>query len=117
MTGGRGADVSLEAVGATQTVQTAIEATRKGGAVTIVGNLAPTVEIPLQSVVTREISVKGSCGSRGEYPVCIDLLATQSIRVDSMITAVAPLQEGPAWFDRLYAGESGAMKVILQPNG
>ncbi|HBE68180.1 MAG TPA: galactitol-1-phosphate 5-dehydrogenase, partial [Planctomycetaceae bacterium] len=66
LTDGAGADVALEVVGATPTVKTAIDATRKGGAVTLVGNLAPNVELPLQSVVTREISVYGSCASNGE---------------------------------------------------
>lgn len=115
LTGGRGADVVLEVVGATATIKTAVESCRKGGALTLVGNLAPTVEMPLQAIVTRELSVFGSCASNGEYPACIDLLASGAIRVDDMITATASLEEGVEWFDRLYAGEPGAMKVILDP--
>lgn len=115
LTGGRGADVVLEVVGATPTIKTAIDSARKGGSVTLVGNLAPNVEVPLQSIVTRELSVYGSCASSGEYPACIDLLARGAIRVDEMITATASLDEGADWFKRLYAGEPGAMKVILDP--
>jgi L-iditol 2-dehydrogenase len=114
-TEGRGADLAMEVVGATPSVQTAIASVRKGGSVTLVGNLAPKVELPLQQVVTREISLYGSCSSRGEYPVCIDLMARGEIRVDPLISATAPLEEGPAWFDRLYSHEPGLMKVILQP--
>ena len=114
-TGGRGADVAMEVVGATPTVQTAIEATRKGGHVTLVGNLAPKVDFPLQSVVTRELTLHGTCGSNGEYPECIDLLASGAIQVEPLITAKATLDEGAEWFDRLYAAEAGLMKVILQP--
>lgn len=115
LTGGRGADVVLEVVGATATIKTAIESARKGGSITLVGNLAPNVEMPLQSIVTRELSVYGTCASSGEYPACIDLLASGAIRVDDMITATASLSEGVDWFARLYAGEPGAMKVILDP--
>ena len=115
LTEGRGADVALEVVGATPTVKTAIDSVRKGGAVTLIGNLAPTVELPLQSVVTRELSLNGTCGSKGEYPACIELLRTGAIRVDSMITAKASIDEGPEWFARLYKGEPGAMKVIIDP--
>jgi len=115
LTGGRGADVVLEVVGATPTVKTAIDCARKGGAVTLIGNLAPEVEMPLQSIVTRELTMYGTCASSGEYPACIDLLARGDIRVEEMITATASLEEGPAWFDRLYQGEAGAMKVILDP--
>ncbi len=117
LTGGKGADVSLEVVGATPTVKMAIECTRKGGAITLVGNLAPNVELPLQAVVTRELSVFGSCASNGEYPECIEYLRRGDIKVDALITAKASLDEGPSWFARLYAGEPGAMKVVLQPNG
>lgn len=116
LTDGRGADVSLEVVGATVTVKTAIECTRKGGAITLVGNLAPTVEFPLQAVVTRELSVFGSCASNGEYPECIEYLRRGAIQVEPLITAKASLEEGPDWFARLYEGEPGAMKVVIQPN-
>lgn len=115
LTDGRGADVAIEAVGASNPVATAIDSVRKGGAVTLVGNVAPSVQIPLQSVVTRQIKLIGSCASSGEYPTCLDLLSRGAIRVDSMITAQAPLRDGPRWFERLYAKEPNLMKVILEP--
>ena len=114
-TSGRGADVAIEAVGATDPVRTAIAALRKGGALTLVGNVTPNIDLPLQAVVTRQIRVHGSCASSGEYPACIDLVARGALRVDPLISAVAPLTEGPAWFERLYAHQPGLMKVILQP--
>lgn len=115
LTDGRGADAALEVVGHTQTVNDAIAAVRKGGAVTLVGNLSPRIEFPLQSVVTREITVQGSCASQGEYPECIRLLESGAIRVDPLITAKATLAEGPEWFSRLYEGVPGAMKVLICP--
>ena len=115
MTGGLGADVSFECVGATPTVVSSIESVRKGGTVTLIGNITPKVELPLQSVVTRQIRVQGSCASSGEYPACIDLLARGAIRVEPLISAVAPLDEGPQWFDRLYRREPNLMKVVLAP--
>ena len=115
LTNGRGVDVALEVVGATPTVQFAIDSLRKGGSLTLVGNLAPTVELPLQAVVTRELSLYGSCASNGEYPTCIDLMASGKIDVTPLISAVVSLDEGPDWFARLYAKESGLLKVVLQP--
>jgi L-iditol 2-dehydrogenase len=114
-TRGRGADVAVEAVGATAPIKTAIASLRKGGSLTLVGNISPAVEIPLQSVVTRQITLHGSCASAGEYPACLDLIARGAIRVDSMISASAPLTEGPEWFHRLYNKEPNLMKVILLP--
>jgi len=115
LTDGRGADIAFEAVGADTTVRTAIASVRKGGSVVLVGNVSPTVQLLLQSVVTREISLFGSCSSSGEYPVCLDLMVRGKLEVQSLTSAVAPLELGPAWFERLYAHEPGLMKVILQP--
>jgi len=115
LTGGRGADVVFEAVGAQKPIDTAVRCLRKGGSLTLIGNVTPRVEVSLQAVVTRELSLLGTCGSSGEYPACLELMSRGVIRVDDLITAIAPLDEGPAWFDRLYAREPGILKVLLKP--
>jgi L-iditol 2-dehydrogenase len=115
MTGGRGADASFEVVGHTETVQSATRSLRKGGTVVLVGNLSPKVEIPLQEVVTRELSLLGSCASSGEYPECIRLLASGAVDVEPLLSLKAPLEDAPALFERLYAGDTQLMKVILTP--
>lgn len=115
LTGGRGADIAFDVVGATAPIGTAMSSIRKGGALTLVGNITPRIELPLQAAVSREITLYGSCASNGEYPECIELLARGAIKVDPIISATAPLSEGRAWFERLYSHEPGLMKVILQP--
>lgn len=114
-TNNRGVDHVFEAVGISPTVNNAIEIVRKGGKVVLVGNLSPTIDFPLQSVVTREIKVLGSCAIRGEYETVLQLIAAGKIKVDEMISAVAPLSEGIDWFKRLYNKETGLKKVILVP--
>ena len=115
LTNGTGVDVAVEAVGIDATVRVAVECVRKGGAVTLVGNVAPEVTLPLQKVVTRQIRLQGSCASAGEYPQAIGLLASGAIQVKPLITAVAPLDDGPQWFERLYSREPNLMKVVLSP--
>jgi L-iditol 2-dehydrogenase len=117
LTGGRGVDIVIEAVGRDETVKTSIESVRKGGTVVLVGNISPEVTLPLQKVVTRQIRLQGSCASAGEYPRAIELLASGAIQVKPLISAVAPLEEGPRWFERLYAREPNLMKVVLTPKG
>jgi L-iditol 2-dehydrogenase len=115
MTDGLGADVVMEAVGADATVRMSIESARKGGIVTLIGNVTATVSFPLQQVVTREISVLGSCASSNDYPACLALMGRGAIRVAPMISAAVPLERGPEMFDRLYQREPNLTKVILNP--
>lgn len=114
-TGGNGVDVVLEAVGREETIVGAIDCVRKGGTVALIGNISPQIMLPLQKVVSRQIRLQGSCASAGEYPQAIELIASGRIKVDSLITAIAPLSDGPSWFDRLHAREPNLMKIVLDP--
>jgi L-iditol 2-dehydrogenase len=116
VTAGRGADIAFEVVGITPAITCAVNSLRKGGALTLVGNLSPTVELPLQAVVTRQLRLQGSCAICGEYPAVLDMIERRAINVDALISATAPLSEGAAWFKRLYAKEKGLLKVILNPS-
>ena len=115
LTSDTGVDVAIEAVGRTESVATSIECVRKGGGVVLVGNISPEISLPLQKVVTRQICLQGSCASAGEYPRAIELVASGAIQVKPLITAIAPLVEGPQWFERLHSREPGLMKVVLTP--
>jgi L-iditol 2-dehydrogenase len=115
LTDGRGVDVVLEAVGRDETVTAAVDAVRKGGTVTLIGNITPTVMLPLQKVVSRQIRLQGSCASSGEYPEAIELVSSGRIRVTPLITAVAPLSDGAAWFERLHSREPNLMKIVIDP--
>jgi L-iditol 2-dehydrogenase len=115
LTSGAGVDVAVEAVGIDATVRAAVQSVRKGGTVTLVGNITPEVTLPLQKVVTRQIRLQGSCASAGEYPQAIELLTSGAIKVKPLITAIAPLEDGPRWFERLHSREPNLMKVVLTP--
>jgi L-iditol 2-dehydrogenase len=114
-THGRGADAAIEAVGISATIQTAIACVRNGATVTLVGNLSPTVELPLQAIVTRQLRLQGSCAINGEYETALSLIAAGRVDVLAILSAEVPLSDGPAWFERLYAGEPGLLKVVLRP--
>ena len=115
LTAGRGADLAFEVVGISTTLEMATQSLRKGGALTLVGNLSPATDLLLQAVVTRELTLYGSCASSGEYAACLDMIARGAINVDALISTIAPLSQGAEWFERLYASEEGLMKVILEP--
>ncbi|MFA5688509.1 MAG: galactitol-1-phosphate 5-dehydrogenase [Kiritimatiellales bacterium] len=114
-TGNAGADIIFEAVGIQPTITAAIDAVKKGGTVTLVGNLSPEITLPLQKVVTQELNILGSCASTGEYQVCIDMIVQGRIDVDSLISKTVPLSEGREWFNALAANQGDLFKVVLVP--
>ncbi|MDR1277152.1 MAG: alcohol dehydrogenase catalytic domain-containing protein [Treponema sp.] len=115
LSGGRGIDRVFEAVGAAAPIRTAVSIVRKGGSITLIGNVSPAIELPLQSVVSRQISLLGSCAIAGEYPIVLDLMARKKIDARSLISRTAPLSEGQMWFDKLYNREDDLLKVVLIP--
>ena len=112
---GNGAEIAMEVVGINDTLNLAIASLRKGGALGLVGNLAAETQFPLQSVVTRELTLYGSCSSSGEYPEALECIADGRMNVRPLISEVAPLAEGAQWFERLYSGQKTLLKVILEP--
>jgi L-iditol 2-dehydrogenase len=115
LTAGRGADVAIEVVGISASIQQAIALLRKGGTLTLLGNLSPEVTIPLQAIVTRQLRLQGSCAINGEYPAILQLIAAGRLNMSAILSAEAPLAEGAMWFQRLYNREKGLMKVVLHP--
>lgn len=106
-----GVDVAMEVVGAAPTVDFAIRSVRKGGRVVLVGNLSPSVPLPLQVVVTRELDVLGSCAIAGEYPEALEAIVSGAIQVKPLISASIHLEDGESAFVKAKA--PGALKVLI----
>ncbi len=114
-TAGLGANISFDAVGMEATVHACIYSLRKGGHFTAIGNITPTITSPHQYIVAHQITVKGSNASAGEFGAALELIQMGMVDVDTVMSAVAPLEEGEAWFKRLINKEPGLYKVILKP--
>jgi 2-desacetyl-2-hydroxyethyl bacteriochlorophyllide A dehydrogenase len=113
---GRGeVDVCLDAVGLPSSINTALSVVRKGGTLVLIGNWAPEIPLALQVVVMREIDLKGSAASNRDFDASVDLIASGRVKVDSLISKVVPLEEGPEWFHVLHEGKQPLFKVILEP--
>jgi L-iditol 2-dehydrogenase len=114
-TDGLGADVTFEAVGYGPTVQQAHAVTRTGGNVTWIGNSAQMIELNMQEVVTRELTVRGTYGFHAEFARAIQAIASGRVDVTPLIEQVAPLEDGPRIVNDLAAGKLDLVKVILEP--
>jgi len=110
-----GAEVTIEAVGLAETFQQALETTKTGGHVTVVGLSQKGVDLDVQTLVSRELTLRGSYASAGEFREAIDLIASKKINVEPLISRVMPLSRGQQAFDLLYKGEEDLVKIVLEP--
>src|SRR6185503_18760124 len=85
-TGGSGADISIEAVGAGATARHTIDATRNAGTIVWLGNSDLRIEIGMQTLVTRNLNVRGSYGMTSqEFERALALLAAGRLPVDEIV--------------------------------
>ena len=115
LTNGKKIDKAIEAVGVSETVGFALNSLKKGGELTIVGNIQKIIDFPLQLVVTNEITIHSACASSGEYEACLKLIGSGKIDLSDLIGLAAPLSEGAGVFESLYSGASGVIKAVLLP--
>jgi L-iditol 2-dehydrogenase len=114
-TDGRGADVVFEAVGSTPTVDQSVRAARLGAQVTWIGNSDPRVELGMQDVVTKELTLRGAYGYVDEFDDAARAIADRRVDVRRLIEHRAPLDDAIELFDELAHGRLDAVKAILVP--
>lgn len=108
-----GVDVAIDATGVESTAELCIRSAKLDGRVVLIGNVAQSIQFPLQYVVVHQLSLFGSCASAGEYPACLELISKGLVNVDSMISKVVPLSEGDHWMKKLYRREDGLTKIVF----
>ena len=116
-TGGRGVDVSFEAVGLTPTCVQSLEHLRVGGTSVWLGQGKKIVEIGMIDIVTRELKVIGSFTyGLNEFKTAVDMLNSGNIDVSPIISKEVPMSEGALWFEKLKRPEE-LVKVVLSDEG
>lgn len=112
-TGGTGFDMTFEAVGITPTVQQSIQAVKYGGTVVWIGNNQRVVEVDMQSIVTREISVAGTYGmNQQDFARALQMLSDGAIDVSPLVNRRATLADGETLFDELIKDQTVVKCVI-----
>ncbi len=106
-------DVMFEVSGTPAGLSSAIQTVRRGGIVVQVGNLAAgPLPIPANSVMSKELDLRGSFRFDVEFAEAVGLIADGRIDVLSIVTARRPLQDAPDAF-RLALDRSQSVKVVL----
>ena len=114
-TGGAGAQVTIECAGTSETLAQAIEMTRKGGHVSVIGIPLESAPLPIQKMVLEEISVHGVRANRGTCEEVLPLMVRGAVSVRPLLTHRFPLDEFPAALDTFVQRRDGAIKVLIKP--
>jgi 2-desacetyl-2-hydroxyethyl bacteriochlorophyllide A dehydrogenase len=107
-------DVTVEAVGITPTAQQTLTYVRNMGTVIWIGNSAQMIEINMQQIVTRELTVKGTyVYIRKDYEESIKLLGEGKLDISGFVSGVVGMAEARAMFEKLAGGDTTMVKVLV----
>ncbi|MDQ7785014.1 MAG: alcohol dehydrogenase catalytic domain-containing protein [Desulfomonilaceae bacterium] len=114
---GRLFELVIVATGAEQAIQQAYRAVDRGGTILFFAPSDPGahIETPFNDIWRKEVTITSSyAGSQRDIFAAIELIASERIRVDDMITHRLPLEKTGEGF-ALVAAASGSMKVVIHP--
>jgi alcohol dehydrogenase len=114
LTGGLGADVTIEAVGVATTFELAVRLARPGGRIANIGVHGGPATLHLEDQWTRDITITTGLVDAYSTPTLLRLLASHHIDAGRFVTHHFELDE----FDKAYdvfgrAADTGALKVVL----
>jgi D-xylulose reductase len=109
---GMGADIVIDASGAEASINTGIHVLRPGGTYVQGGMGRDEVNFPITSACTKELNIKGSFRySSGDYKLAIQLIGTQQVKVQDLITDLVRFEDAERAFQQAKAGNG--IKVLI----
>ena len=115
LTGGLGADISIDCVGNPDTPQLSVNLARKGGTAVIVGASYQATTFYFRNVMSNEKIIVGSSTYINEPGMAIALLANKRIDPSCLITSIVPLKDAvEKGFKKLLDNKEDYLKILLQ---
>jgi (R,R)-butanediol dehydrogenase / meso-butanediol dehydrogenase / diacetyl reductase len=115
LSGGRGASVVLECVGAGDSVQQAVDLVRQGGRVVLLGDASVTTISP-KLWLAKEVTVVASAGySRGDIRQVVELMAAGRLAIGPLHTRTIGLGGLAEVLGDLAGDGSREIKVLVDP--
>ncbi len=120
---GDGPDFVIETVGTVGgATEQALQLARPLGTVVLVGGITGPCEINLAPIIGKELTILGSpcygqIGLRGDFEIAAELLSTGAVDVAPLVTARYPLEQIQEAFIAADDKSTGAIKVLILPNG
>lgn len=114
LTDGAGVDVAIEAVGVPETFAMAVDVVRPGGRVANVGVHGRSVELHLEDLWIRNISISMGLVNTSSTAMLLRLVTQHKVQAAKFATHHFSFDEFPAAYDTFTrAAETKALKVII----
>jgi L-iditol 2-dehydrogenase len=110
-----GADVVIDATGAEPCINCGVSALKRGGVFVQAGLGSPKIAFPIGQICDKEATLKGSFRyGPGDYKLAIELLNSNRVRLDSLITHEFAFTEAEQAFENV-ARKTGIKSIIYGP--
>jgi L-iditol 2-dehydrogenase len=113
---GQDPTVTLECTGAEQCVRVALQVTRSGGVVILVGLGKFEMTVPLAGALVREVNIRGVFRYNNDYPIAIELVKTGKVNVKPLVTHHYTIEDTLKAFNTAKTGEGNPIKVLIHAN-
>lgn len=111
LTEGRMAEAVIECSGAASAIRGTVDYVSHAGHVSLVGWPKGEIPLPTALLTKKELTVRGSRNSVGQFPESIRLITAGKVRVDALVTKTVSLEETPATVADIAAHPEKYLKV------
>ena len=96
ITGGRMAEAVIECSGAAPAIRAAVDYVSYAGRIALVGWPKSDIAMPTALFTKKELTIRGSRNSVGQFPESLRLIADGRINVEALVTKTVSMEETPA---------------------
>lgn len=105
--------VTIDCSGSEATNRLALQATKSGGTIVVVGCGPPNVNLPLVAAMAREIDIRGVFRYCNDYSTALALVSSGKVDVNRLITHHFDITETAEAFNTSRHGLGDAIKVMI----
>ena len=114
MTGNRGVDVAIEAVGVADSLKDCLASTRYQGRVIVHGIFTDRVPIHMLGFVTREVTMIGT--NSIDLEQALKWVYSDTVQPEAIVSRIIPLDEiAVNGFDMLSSPDNREIKILVEP--
>lgn len=115
LTGGKGADLVIETAGTEITTRQAIQITKKGSTIVLVGySKSGEMTLPMSLALDKELTFKTVFRYRHIYPMAIDAVASGKVNLKGIVTNIFSLEEAQKAMDYSVNNKADIVKAVIK---